>query len=139
MSDRENVIKDLEICAGNSCEGCTHYEPYSTDINCSDRLMMDAAKLLKGQEEQIKNRDKLLKNARAEIRWLIKEQEAIQPKTIPEELKQKMWNALYAEEDKFEEKYVGTIENDSWFFIYRTWLQKGFNLAIKAITDWEGR
>lgn len=69
----------------------------------------------------------------------LKSKEAVGPKTIPEELKQKMWNALYAEEDKFEEKYVGTKEQDSWFLIYRPLLQEGFNLAIKAIADWEGR
>ena len=70
---------------------------------------------------------------------LLKKQEAVQPKTIPEELKQKMWNALYTEEDKFEGKYVGTKEHNSWFLIYRPWLQEGFNLAIKAIADWEGQ
>lgn len=70
-----------------------------------------------------------------EMRELLKEQEA----TIPEELKQKMWNALYAEEDKLEEKYVGTKEHNSWFLIYRPWLQAGFDLAIKAIADWEGQ
>ena len=70
---------------------------------------------------------------------MLKEQEAVEPKTIPEELKLKMWNALYAEEDKFEKKCVGTKEQDSWFLIYRPWLQEGFNLAIKAIADWEGR
>lgn len=62
-----------------------------------------------------------------------------QPEVIPEELKLKMWNALYAVEDRFEEKYIGTKEQDSWFLIYRPWLQEGFNLAIKAIADWEGR
>lgn len=70
---------------------------------------------------------------------LLKEQEAAKPKTIPEELKLKMWNALYAKEDKFEENYIGTKEQNSWFLIYRPWLQEGFDLAIKAIADWEGR
>lgn len=69
---------------------------------------------------------------------LLKEREAVEPKTIPEELKLKMWNAFYAEEDKLEEKYVGTKEHNSWFLIYRPWLQVGFNLAIKVIADWEG-
>ena len=64
---------------------------------------------------------------------LLKEQE------LPTELKQKMWNALYAEEDKLEEKYVGTKEHNSWFLIYRPWLQEGFDIAINAIADWEGR
>ena len=70
---------------------------------------------------------------------MLKEHEAVQPKNIPEELKQKMWNALYAEEDRFEKKYIGTDEHDAWFNIYRPWLQKGFNIAINAIADWEGR
>ena len=69
----------------------------------------------------------------------LKEQDVVKPKIIPEELKQKMWNALYAEEDKLEKKYVGTKEHNSWFLIYRPWLQEGFNLAIKAIADWEGQ
>ena len=68
---------------------------------------------------------------------LLKEPEMIEPKTIPEELKQKMWNALYAKEDELEKEYIGTTEHDGWFLIYRSWLQKGFNLAIKAIADWE--
>jgi hypothetical protein len=76
---------------------------------------------------------------RSDALALLKEKEAVQPKTIQEELKLKMWNALYAVEDKFEEKYIGTKEQNSWFLIYRPWLQEGFNLAIKAIADWEGR
>ena len=62
-----------------------------------------------------------------------------QPKTVPEELKYKMWNALYAEEDRFEKKYIGTDGHDAWFNTYRPWLQRGFEIAIKAIADWEGR
>lgn len=69
---------------------------------------------------------------------LLKEPEAVVPNTIPEELKLKMWNALYAKEDEFEKKYIRTKEQNSWFLIYRSWLQEGFNLAIKAIADWEG-
>ena len=70
---------------------------------------------------------------------MLKEQEAVQLKTIPDGLKQKMWNALYAEEDKYEKKYISTEEHDGWFLIYRPWLQKGFNLAIEAIANWEWR
>ena len=58
---------------------------------------------------------------------------------VPEELKYKMWNALYAEEDRFEKKYIGTDGHDAWFNTYRPWLQRGFEIAIKAIADWEGR
>ena len=62
-----------------------------------------------------------------------------QLKTVPEELKQKMWNALYAEEDEYEKKFVGKEEHLNWFTVYRHWLQKGFDIAINAIADWEGR
>jgi len=64
---------------------------------------------------------------------LLKEQE------LPTELKQKMWNALYAEEDEYEKKFVGKEEHLNWFTVYRPWLQKGFDIAIKTIADWEGR
>ena len=64
---------------------------------------------------------------------LLKEQE------LPTELKQKMWNAFYAEEDEYEKKLVGTDKHHEWFSTYRPWLQKGFDIAINAIADWEGR
>lgn len=64
---------------------------------------------------------------------LLKEQE------LPTELKQKMWNALYAEEDEYENKFVGKEEHLNWFTVYRPWLQKGFDIAINAIADWEGQ
>ena len=56
-----------------------------------------------------------------------------------EDLKQKMWNALYAEEDKLEKKFVGTEElHDRWFYVYRPWLQRGFEIAIKVIAEQDG-
>ena len=55
-----------------------------------------------------------------------------------ENLKQKMWNALYAEEDDLEEKFIGTEKHNDWFFVYRPWLQRGFEIAIKVIADQEG-
>lgn len=64
---------------------------------------------------------------------MLKEQE------LPTELKQKMWNALYAEEDEYELKFVGKEEHLNWFTVYRPWLQKGFDIAINAIAEWEGR
>ena len=64
---------------------------------------------------------------------LLKEQE------LPTELKQKMWNAFYAEEDEYEKKFVGKEEHLNWFTVYRPWLQKGFDIAINAIAEWEGR
>ena len=68
-----------------------------------------------------------------DILELLKEQE------LPTELKQKMWNALYAEEDEYEKKFVGKEEHLNWFTVYRPWLQTGFDIAINAIADWEGR
>jgi len=62
---------------------------------------------------------------------LLKEQE------VPEELKHRMWNALYAEEDRFEKKFIGTDAHDAWSNIYRPWLQRGFEIAIKVIAHWE--
>lgn len=112
MAGREKVIKGLELCNNHQNRDCTECPYNDGTLFCADVLMCDALELLK-------------------------EQEAVQPKTIPEELKQKMWNALWTEEDMLEEKYVGTEEHDGWFFIYRLWLQRGFNLAIKAIADWE--
>jgi len=67
------------------------------------------------------------------VKWGMKEQE------LPTELKQKMWNALYAEEDEYEKKFVGKEEHLNWFTVYRPWLQKGFDIAINAIAEWEGR
>lgn len=55
-----------------------------------------------------------------------------------ENLKQKMWNALYAEEDKLEKKFVGTEEHDDWFVVYRPWLQRGFEIAIKVFAEQDG-
>lgn len=63
----------------------------------------------------------------------------LKERELPTELKQKMWNALYAEEDEYEKKYIGKEEHLDWFTVYRPWLQKGFNIAINVIADWEGR
>lgn len=54
-----------------------------------------------------------------------------------ESLKQKMWNALYAEEDKLENHYVNTDEINKWFVDYRPFLQRGFDIAINVIAAHE--
>lgn len=46
---------------------------------------------------------------------------------------QKLWNALYAEEDKFKKRYISTPEHDNWFSVYRPWLRDGFGIAIKVL------
>ena len=112
--DRENVIKGLEICTSPGTKGCV-YDMYESTIECPYAHH--------GCRVQMEN-DALA---------LLKEQE------LPTELKQKMWNALYAEEDKYEKKFVGKEEHLNWFTVYRPWLQKGFDIAINAIADWEGR
>ena len=114
--DMEEVIRGLEKCKRHECDDCAEKGASQAPWDCPAY-------------------DDFVDSAIA----LLKEQEVVKSKIIPEELKQKMWNALYAEEDKFEKKYVGTKEHNSWFLIYRPWLQEGFNLAIKAIADWEGR
>ena len=45
----------------------------------------------------------------------------------------KMWNALYAEEDRLEKKFIGTDKHDDWFTVYRPWLQNGFEIGLKVI------
>ena len=47
----------------------------------------------------------------------------------------KLWNALYAEEDKFEKRYISTPEHDNWFLVYRPWLQDGFGIAITVLSE----
>ncbi len=51
---------------------------------------------------------------------------------------QKMWNALYTEEDRLEKKFVGTDEHDNWFTVYRPWLQRGFEIGLGIISKQEG-
>ena len=108
--DREKVIKGLEICKErNYC--CPECPYYDRDavMGCHSNELM------------------------ADALAMLKEQE------LPTELKHKMWNALYAEEDEYEKKFVGKEEHLNWFTVYRPWLQKGFDIAINAIADWEGR
>ena len=64
---------------------------------------------------------------------LLKEQK------VPEELKLKIWNALYTKEDEYEKKLIEADKCHEWFSIYRPWLQIGFNIAIDAIAEWEGQ
>lgn len=117
MADREKVIKGLECCMKWTGE------PDTATCHCSDCSYTNMDIL--GQRCLID----LINDALA----LLKEQE------LPTELKQKMWNALYAEEDEYEKKFVGKEEHLNWFTVYRPWLQKGFDIAINAIADWEGR
>ena len=114
--DREKVSYGLRcMCYGDvECKECPYARDGSGWHDCRSNCAKDALALLK-------------------------EQEAVEPKTIPTELKQKMWNALYAEEDEYEKKFVGKEEHLNWFTVYRPWLQKGFDIAINAIAEWEGR
>ena len=52
-------------------------------------------------------------------------------------IKQKMWKALFEEEDKQEKHYAGGEHNDDWFMIYRPWLQRGFEIALQAFIEEE--
>lgn len=138
--DRKKVIKALECCLkesdhlfSNPCNGC----PYEGQ-ECIDRMKAEALALLKEMEEERLEWIGAVAKLTAENE-LLKEQEVVEPKTIPTELKQKMWNALYAEEDEYEKKFVGKEEHLNWFTVYRPWLQKGFDIAINAIAEWEGR
>ena len=83
MIDREKVIKGLEHCTNgrNGCFECPYSEDgFSATIYCKLQVDRDALKLLKEQQEQIKNRDESLEKAQEEIKWLrgmLKEQERI--------------------------------------------------------------
>ena len=113
MPDMENVIKGLEFTKAM----ITFNPSTGEDI----------------EPENLNEEDKTSYDACVGAIALLKEQE------LPTELKQKMWNALYAEEDEYEKKFVGKEEHLNWFTVYRPWLQKGFDIAINAIADWEGR
>lgn len=54
-----------------------------------------------------------------------------------ENVVQKMWNALHAEEDRLEKKFVGTDKHNDWFTVYRPWLQNGFEIGLKVIAEQE--
>jgi len=113
MPELDKVIKGLEC----------HKIDINHRINCAD------CPYYVDDDNHIRCVNDLHEDALA----LLKEQE------LPTELKQKMWNALYAEEDEYEKKFVGKEEHLNWFTVYRPWLQKGFDIAINAIAEWEGR
>ena len=102
-----------------------------TDIESVVKGLNDIGDFIAGRlgYEQARNYFKTIDDAIA----MLKERE------LPTELKQKMWNALYAEEDEYEKKFVGKEEHLNWFTVYRPWLQKGFDIAINVIAEWEGR
>ena len=54
---------------------------------------------------------------------------------MDDNLLQKLWNAFYEEEDKWEQLLVGTSNHDNWFTTYRPWLQEGFEIAIKVLSQ----
>jgi len=110
MPDRENVIKGLETCIKYIDRECPIGCPYHEICTKYEGRVVFQPVL----------RDALT---------LLKEQE---------NLKQKMWNSLYAEEDDLEEKFIGTEKHNDWFFVYRPWLQRGFEIAIQVIAEQEG-
>jgi len=50
-------------------------------------------------------------------------------------LLQKLWNNFYREEDEWEQLFVGTSNHDNWFLTYRPWLQEGFEIAIRVLSQ----
>lgn len=98
------------------------------------------------------DRENVISNLEMNIRWISDHQahqfpgwgnvvmamtDALELLKEQESLKQKMWNALYAEEDKLEKHYVGTDEIDKWIVDYRPFLQRGFEIAIEVIAAHE--
>ena len=122
MTDKEKVIKGLEICSEHgSWHGldCEHNEAYKDcpyrgcETGCIVTIAKDAIALLKEQEEQIKNRDESLEKAREEIKWLrgmLKEQEA-RVMTL-EEVKAFVWDYCYLEEERLPGKEYRMVCGD---------------------------
>lgn len=54
---------------------------------------------------------------------------------VDNQLLQKFWNAFYKEEDEWEKLFVGTSNHEKWFTSYRPWLQAGFEIAIKVLSQ----
>lgn len=98
---------------------------------------MDREKVISEFEDFVKSfskrDDTYYKGLFVSVLAILKEQK------VPEELKLKIWNALYAKEDEYEKKIIEADKCHEWFSIYRPWLQIGFNIAIDAIAEWEGR
>ena len=159
MSDREKVINDLQrqieeleerLAIALEGQPEKEQEPYisketrlNRDEYCRVGDVLDCFDGMDMKADEVFHAVCLIEWAMSKrsvpLDQLLKEQEVVEPKTIPGELKQKMWNALYAEEDEYEKKFVGKEEHLNWFTVYRPWLQKGFDIAINAIADWEGR
>ena len=51
------------------------------------------------------------------------------------QLLQKLWNAFCKEEDEWEKLFIGTSNHEKWFTSYRPWLQAGFEIAIKVLSQ----
>ena len=56
---------------------------------------------------------------------------------LNDNLLQKLWNEFYKEEDKWEQLFMGTSNQENWFTSYRHWLQAGFEIAIRVIAAHE--
>jgi len=54
---------------------------------------------------------------------------------VDDNLLQKLWDTFYKEEDKWEKLLVGTSNHNDWFSTYRPWLQEGFGIAIKVLSQ----
>ena len=67
MSDREKVIKGLEMCKIMYCDEC----PYDDENSCSFYLNHDALELLKEQEKQIENLEYSLEITESNLRHYI--------------------------------------------------------------------
>lgn len=54
---------------------------------------------------------------------------------VDDNLLQKLWNTFYKEEDEWAQLFVGTSRHDDWFMSYRPWLQAGFEIAIRVLSQ----
>ena len=80
MSDREKVIRGLEVCTSDFCsEECPYYQ--CDGLSCHDPLMRDTLALLKEQEPRVLPWEKVDKSGNtyvwAEIRSFITDEKAL--------------------------------------------------------------
>ena len=93
------------------------------DLNIAKFMLCNPQMLMLAPEMRIR-----IGQAIASAIDLLKEQENVL---------QKMWNALYVEEDRLEKEFIGTDKHDDWFTVYRPWLQQGFEIGLKVIAEQE--
>lgn len=113
MPTKERIIEILK----NEINNYTELGPDGLDVtNVDTQVLRFAILYLKEEDNKILNMIEKLP-------------------VVDDNLLQKLWNAFYKEEDEWEQLFRGTSNHDKWFMTYRPWLQAGFEIAIKALSQ----